>query len=146
MQRSSADFGLLLIRLVLATVFIYHGSQKLFGCFDGPGIQNTMKFMESLQIPYPQISALLAGSAEFFGGIVLVLGTGTRIAALFMAFTMAVAVSKVHFGAFGADKHGMEYPLTLGVVLLALVLIGPGAITISRLFKGKGVSLKSGKE
>ena len=69
-QNRCADIGLFLIRAVLAVVFIYHGSQKLFGWFGGHGIGGTAGWMESMGIPYPMLSAVLAGGTEFFGGIV----------------------------------------------------------------------------
>jgi putative oxidoreductase len=128
-----SDIGLLLIRTVLAAVFIYHGGQKLFGLFGGYGIQGTAGWMASVGIPFPVVSTVLAGATEFFGGLVLLLGTGTRLAAIPMAFNMLVAIVTVHHGAFDARAGGMEFPLTLGVVLVALALIGPGRLTVGRL-------------
>jgi putative oxidoreductase len=134
---SAADLGLLIIRLALAAVFIYHGSQKLFGAFGGPGIEGFTGFLKSLNVPMPEVSAWLAALAEFVGGIILVLGTGTRLAVIPMIITMIVAIVKVHPSAFSAQNGGMEYPLVLGSVLLGLLLIGPGRITIGRLLGGK---------
>lgn len=133
LQNRLNDVALLLIRSVLAVVFIFHGSQKLFGWFGGPGLSGTAGFMESLGIPLPMLSATLAGSAEFFGGIALLLGVGARLAAVPMAFTMLVAIVTVHRSAFATAAGGMEFPLTLGVVLVALALTGPGRLTIARL-------------
>ncbi|MHC4672377.1 MAG: DoxX family protein [Planctomycetota bacterium] len=120
------DIGLLLIRLMLGTVFVFHGSQKLFGCFGGHGLSGMADFLEQLHVPAPMVSAVLAGSAEFFGGLALLLGVGVRIAVIPMVFTMLVAVYKVHWGVFSSQKGGMEYPLTLAVILIALGLLGPG--------------------
>ncbi|MFA9479742.1 DoxX family protein [Phycisphaerales bacterium AB-hyl4] len=133
LQNRLNDIALLLIRGVLAVVFVFHGSQKLFGWFGGGGLSGTAGFMESIGIPLPMLSTLLAGSAEFFGGIVLLLGVGTRIAAVPMAFTMLVAIVTVHNSAFNAAAGGMEYALTLGVVLVALALTGPGRLTVAKL-------------
>jgi putative oxidoreductase len=124
------DVGLLMIRLVLAAVFIYHGGQKLFGWFGGPGLEATAGGFGKMGIPLPMLSAVLASAAEFFGAIVLLIGTGTRIAAIPMAFDMLVAVLLVHRAHFDARSGGMEYPLTLGVVLAALILTGPGRLTL----------------
>jgi len=132
-QNRSSDIGLFLIRAVLAAVFIYHGSQKLFGWFGGYGIEGTAGWMGSIGIPFPVLSALLTGIAEFLGGIVLFLGAGARVAALPMAFTMLVAIATVHRVGFDARTGGMEYPLTLGVVLVAVPLLGPGSLTVTRL-------------
>jgi putative oxidoreductase len=134
-QSRLADFGLLMIRLILAAVFIYHGGQKLFGWFGGHGLQGFAGNLEGLHIPYPMVAAVLSGGTEFLGGVILLLGTGTRLAAVPMAFNMAVACATVHLAkGFAAQNGGMEYPLTLGVVLLALVLLGPGRITVGRIF------------
>jgi putative oxidoreductase len=132
-----ADTGLFLIRAILAVVFIYHGSQKLFGWFGGYGIEGTAGWMASVGIPFPTFSTLMAGATEFVGGIVLLVGTGTRLAAIPMAFTMLVAAATQ--SGFNVLTGGMEYPLTLGVILLALALLGPGSFTVSNLaVKAKG--------
>lgn len=128
------DVGLLLIRLILAAVFMFHGSQKLFGFFDGPGLHAAAQGFGKMGFPLPMVSALLAGSAEFFGGCFLLIGVGARIAAIPMAFTMFVASFAVHGRAFSTKDGGMEFPLTLAVTLVALVLIGPGRLTIARFF------------
>ena len=143
LQNRLNDVALLLIRGMLGVVFIYHGSQKLFGWFGGGGFSGTAAFMESLGIPLPVLSALLAGSAEFFGGIVLIVGTGTRLAAIPMAFTMLVGIVTVHHSAFGLQHNGMEYTLTLGVVLVALALLGPGRLTAARLIPAAATARKT---
>ncbi len=129
----STNAALFVIRTMLAVVFIFHGAQKLFGVFDGPGIAGMAGFNESLGIPLPTLSAYMAGSAEFFGGIVLLLGTGTRVAAIPMIFTMLVASFMANSG-FDIQKGGMEYSLTLAAILLALAIGGPGEWTIAKMF------------
>ena len=85
----------------------------------------------------PVVSAWAAALAEFLGGIFLVLGTGMRFVIPFTAFTMLVAVLKVHNKAFSLEHSGMEYALTLAVVLIGLTLTGPGRFTVGKLFGGK---------
>src|ERR671917_241579 len=85
------DAGLLLVRAGLAGPMLYHGSQKLFGWFGGYGIEGTAGWMASQGIPFPVLSTALAGGAEFFGGLALLLGLLTRPAAVALAFTMLVA-------------------------------------------------------
>ena len=131
------DLGLLLIRLVLAAVFLFHGAQKLFGAFGGDGIEGFAANLENLKVPYPTLSAWLAGLAEFCAGIFLVIGWGMRIAIIPAIFTMLVAIVKVHPNAFSAQNKGMEYALTLGVVLLGLVFTGPGRFSLGSLFSRK---------
>jgi len=131
---SVADVGLLLIRLILSAVFVFHGGQKLFGLFGGPGLSAVAEGFGKMGFPVPMASALAAGSAEFFGGLVVLIGVGARIAAVPMAFTMLVACFTVHAKAFSSQHGGMEFPLTLAVTLIALALIGPGRLTLARFF------------
>ena len=90
-QSRLTDVALLMIRLILAAVFLYHGGGKLFGWFDGPGLKAFAVMLTGLHVPYPQVSAILSAATEFFGGAILLLGTGARLAAIPMAFNMAVA-------------------------------------------------------
>lgn len=73
----------------------------------------------------------MAGSAEFFGGIALILGLLTRTVSASLVFTMLVAAFVVHGGAFSAQNNGMEYPLTLAIVALGLAFTGAGQLTVS---------------
>ena len=130
----SSAVGLLLIRVILGVVFTYHGSQKLFGLFDGASLGGFARYLETLNNPYPAVAAVLAGSAEFLGGLALIFGYGMRIMVLPLIGTMGVACLLVHREAFSIQHNGLEYPLTLAVVLTGLALIGPGRITLGRLF------------
>ena len=125
------DLGLLLIRLMVGTVFLFHGAQKLFGAFEGPGLKGFSGYLESMEIPMPMVSAILAALAEFVGGIALVTGIYMRPIILTTAATMAVAALKEHGGAFDINKGGMEYPLTLLVVLVGLFFTGSGRLAMA---------------
>jgi putative oxidoreductase len=136
----SGSFGLLLIRCVVGVVMFYHGSQKLFGWFDGPGMEAFTGYVDSMHllpaawnVPAKYL-AYAAAVSEFGGGILLVVGLATRFAAVFIAATMAVAIYKVHSHAFLVSEKGMEYALTLMVVAIGLVFTGPGAFAIDRMF------------
>ncbi|MHC5023864.1 MAG: DoxX family protein [Planctomycetota bacterium] len=132
------DTGLLLIRAMVGIVFVFHGIQKLFGLFDGPGLDGFAKFLEALDIPLPMVSAVLVAVTEFAGGLALALGLGVRYAAVPIVITMIVAIIKVHGGAFDAQEHGMEYPLTLACVVAGIGLTGPGRFSLEpMLFPGK---------
>lgn len=133
LRAAAADMGLLILRVTLGVVFIYHGGQKLFGLFGGYGLSGTAQWMGSIGIPLPYGSALAAGSAEFFGGLAVLLGLWTRIAAIPMVFTMIVAILSAHWGKFDARSGGMEYPLTLAAALATLALIGGGRLTLPSL-------------
>jgi putative oxidoreductase len=128
-----SDIGLLLIRLVLAAVFIYHGAGKLFGVFGGNGIRATAAFFDGLGIPMPTAAAWLQGILEFFGGILIGLGVLTRIVCIPLSLSMFVAVFVAHWGKWDVRAGGMEFALTLAVVLLSLAMIGPGRFALLKL-------------
>lgn len=129
--------GLLLIRLMIGVVFVFHGSQKLFGAFGGPGLQGFSGYLESMRIPFPYLSAVLAGCAEFFGGLAVFTGVGMRLLAVPLAFTMLVGCFTAHAGKFSVQEGGMEYALTLCVVVIGLALTGPGQWTLLALLRGR---------
>jgi putative oxidoreductase len=122
---SRKDLALLAMRVIVGIVFVFHGSQKLFGLFGGYGISGTAGWMESIGIPMPTVSATLAGATEFLGGLAFITGFFQPLLALPLAFTMLVASFTAHSG-FDSAKGGMEYPLTLAIVALGLGALGPG--------------------
>ena len=136
LERNLLNAGLLTLRLMAGAVLTFHGAQKLFGWFGGYGITGTAGFFEQLGIPFPTASVILAGSAEFFGGLVFLAGSGTRLAAVPVAFTLFVAAFSAHSG-FSAQTGGMEYPLTLAVLAVGLGLTGPGRWTVGHLFSSQ---------
>jgi putative oxidoreductase len=132
------SLGLFLIRAMLAVVFLFHGAQKLFGMFGGHGLDATAQWMGSIGIPLPWLSALLASLAELLGGAALATGVLFRLLLLPLAGTMFVAAFVGHAGkGFAMQDGGMEYPLTLGVVVVGLLLTGPGALAIGRGEEGR---------
>jgi putative oxidoreductase len=125
------DFGLLLIRIILGVVLMFHGSQKLFGWFDGQGMEEFTKALtEMKRIPQPEISAYLSAGTEFGGGLLLLVGFLTRLAAIPVTFNMLVAAIVVHGHAFSLADEGMEYALTLAVVSAGLIFTGPGRFSV----------------
>ena len=132
------DIATAVLRLVLGVVFFAHGAQKMLGWFGGYGFSGTMGFFTgTMHIPAP--FAFLAIAAEFFGGLGLILGFLTRIAAFGITVNMVVAIATVHsaFGFFmnwsGTQKgEGFEYHLlTIGVTTF-LMIRGAGAFSIDR--------------
>ncbi len=132
-RQHARDLGLLLIRTMVGVVFVFHGSQKLFGAFGGPGLEGFTGFLTQLEVPLPGVSAVLAAVAEFAGGLALIAGLGTRVAALPLVVTMLVAAFKVHGTAFSAQAGGMEYALTLGVVTAGVAFTGGGQWSLDAL-------------
>lgn len=128
---SNAGWEALILRVPIGIILAAHGSQKLFGWFGGHGLEGTGQFMASIGLNPGFLMALLAGSAEFFGGLGLVLGLMTRPAAAVSAITMLVALFWVHWGkGFFLDSHGIEYALALLSATVTLALMGGGRYSL----------------
>ena len=131
--KSNAGFDALILRIPIGIILSAHGAQKLFGWFGGYGLEGTGQWMASVGLEPGYLMALLAGGAEFFGGLALVLGVFTRPAALVSAVTMLVAIFSVHIshGLF-MSNNGYEFALALLAASLALMIQGGGALSIDR--------------
>jgi len=130
------DSATAIVRLVLGVIFFAHGAQKMLGWFGGYGFTGTMGFFTGA-MHIPALFAFLAIVAEFFGGLGLIVGFLTRIAALGISFNMVVAVAMVHqhFGFFmnwtGTQKgEGFEYHLLVLATMILLMIRGSGAFSI----------------
>ena len=136
---SAPGIDALALRLVAGTVFMGHGAQKLFGWFGGYGLEGTAGWMDSIGLQPGYLMALGAGGAEFFGGLLLILGLLVRPAAIVLAFTMLVAMFVVHWQhGFFLSNNGYEYALTLFGVSVALALRGAGGISLDSRVANKG--------
>jgi putative oxidoreductase len=135
---SQAGYSALALRVPIAIIFIAHGAQKLFGAFGGYGLEGTGQFMESIGLGPGFIMALMAGSAEFFGGIFILLGLLARPVSGVLAVTMAVAIFTVHIenGLF-MSNNGYEFGLALFAVSLSLVLSGAGKFALDNVIYKK---------
>jgi putative oxidoreductase len=142
--------GLLLLRLGVGGTMMSHGYPKLFGgpgkkppeqvakvlgpnwapFFENSGPEGFAAGLERMGIPYPLAGAYASGIAEFFGGMALVLGLKTRLAALMIIGNLSVAIWKAHWqrGFFG--EGGFEFPMSLATGAATLGLTGPGAISV----------------
>ncbi|MGL4463297.1 MAG: DoxX family protein [Planctomycetia bacterium] len=130
MKSLGIDLGLLLIRLMVGWVFVFHGAQKVFGVFEGPGIAKFAEALASMGVPNHEPMAYAAAFAELLGGVSLILGFATRLFAVPLLVTMLVAAFVAHGKAFSLQAGGMEYALTLAVVSGAFVLTGPGRFSV----------------
>ena len=126
-----AGFGSLALRLPVGIIFAAHGAQKLFGWFGGYGLSGTGQWMESIGIAPGLLMAGLAGGAEFFGGLALLLGVLVRPAAALLAFTMLVAILGVHIGnGLFMSNNGYEFGLALLAASISLLVSGAGRWSI----------------
>jgi len=136
------DAATAILRLALGVVFFAHGAQKMLGWFGGSGFSGTMSFFtETMHIP--AVLAFLAIAAEFFGGLGLIVGLLSRVAALGITVNMVVAIAMVHhqFGFFmnwfGAQKgEGYEYHLLVIAMAVLVILRGAGAVSLDRALTG----------
>ena len=142
------DLATTILRLVLGVIFFAHGAQKMLGWFGGYGFSATMGFFTGV-MHIPAVFAFLAIAAEFFGGLGLIVGFLTRIAAFGIFSNMVVAVAMVHghFGLFmnwtGTQKgEGYEYHLLVLAMTAFLMIAGGGAASLDRLLSS-GASPKA---
>lgn len=125
------SIGLLVLRVILGVIFVGHGAQKLFGSFGGPGISGFAKALEGMGVKPAGPMAILAGLAEFVGGLLMILGFLTPLAAVALVVVMVMAVLTVHLkNGFFATNGGYEFNLALAAMALALLLQGAGAYSI----------------
>lgn len=134
------DIALLILRLALGICFIIHGLGKLG--IVGPGnMAGFTGWLTSLGVPFPAMQARIAMATELAGGTLLALGLGTRLAALFCLVTMVVAATIGHKGGgylITNNPPGNEYALNLAVLMLFLILVGPGDYSLDHLlFAGR---------
>jgi putative oxidoreductase len=133
-----ADVGLLIVRLSLAFIFIYHGSRRLFGWFDGPGLDSSADyFAHSAHLHPGMFFAVLGGSIEFFGGIALALGLFSRLAGLAIFGDMMMAIITVtHGDGFNSTASaGWELNMALGVLALVPAFFGSGRFSLDALLE-----------
>lgn len=121
------DSALLLLRLVLGTVFIAHGLDKLVFS----GLTATSGQFSAWGVPQPTLSAWMVMATELAGGVLLVVGLLTTLAAGVLALLMAAALWFVHVGAgFFASAGGFEYPAVLMASLVMIVVFGAGRASL----------------
>lgn len=122
--------GLLALRLVLGIIMVVHGWQKIHG---GPG--HFVQMVHGLGLP--GWLAYLSLAAEFLGGLLLIAGFATRIAAFFILVDMLVALTKVHLHNGLTGQGGYQFVLSLIAIAFALILFGAGEISIDWLTGSK---------
>ncbi len=123
------DFGLLLLRLGLGAMFVWHGAPKLTGGFE------TWTLLGGAMANFgitavPPLWGFLAAVSELGGGVCLILGIAMRPACVFLLATMIVAAT--HHLAKGDGLAGASHAIEVGIVFLALIIVGPGRYSIDR--------------
>ncbi len=140
-SRRQIDTALAVLRVVLGITFILHGGQKLF-VFGFSGVTGAFAQMG---IPAPGLLGPFVAFVEFFGGIAILLGLLTRLAALGIGATMVVAILTVHLKNGFFAPTGIEFPLSLLGSAVALVITGAGDFSLDALI-GKRLNGGAGAE
>lgn len=131
-------FGPAVLRLGLGIIFVAHGAQKLFGIWGGGGIAGTAGFFEQLGLPLATPLAVAVGLTEFVGGLMLIAGAFTAVAAIALTLVMLGAIWSLHlshgfflnWAAAPTGGYGYEFNLALIAGLLCLALTGAGALSV----------------
>ena len=136
--QTESQWASLLLRIPAGIIFAAHGAQKLFAWFGGYGLDGTGQFMASQGLEPGYLMALLAGSAEFFGGLALIVGLLVRPSAIVLAFTMLIAGVVVHgSGGLFLSNGGFEFALALFSISVSLVVLGGGKYSIDEVLSAK---------
>jgi putative oxidoreductase len=128
--------ALLIMRLALGAIMFVHGYHKVFG-----GLHHHADLVAGLGLP--RWSAYLSAFAEFFGGLLVLLGLFTRVAAFAICIDLSVAIAKVHFHNGLTGNGGYEFPLALAALAFALVFFGGGPIAFDHIRAPGGGAAKS---
>jgi len=127
------DLGLLAARLTVGLGYAAHGAQKLFGWFEGPGLEGAAGFMESLGFKPGKQYATVASDGEVAAGLMIALGLGGPIGPAILLSGMIVAQNSVHRdNGFFASKNGVELGLLYASAALAFASSGYGAVSLDR--------------
>jgi putative oxidoreductase len=127
------DLGLTLLRVVTGIVFVMHGWTKVFVW----GFEGTAAGFAQMGIPLAAVAGPFVGLLELLGGVALIAGLATRWISIPLAFTMLVAILKVHLGAGFFNPDGYEFPLMLLAGLSSLTLAGGGAFAVDNVLAAR---------
>ena len=128
--------GLLVLRIGVGLTVAAHGAQKLFGWFGGSGIQGFAGMLGQMRFSPARGWAWAAALAEFVGGLLVAAGLLSPIGSFAIIGSMAVVILAVHArNGFWNKDGGIEFPLLIAVVALALSVSGPGAFSLDRLLR-----------
>lgn len=127
------DWGLTVLRVVTGIVFFMHGYTKVFVW----GFEGTAAGFQQMGIPLAGIAGPFVGLLELLGGLALIAGLATRWISIPLAFTMLVAILKVHLAAGFFNPDGVEFPLMLLAGTAGLALAGGGAFAVDNVLAAR---------
>ncbi|WP_280536367.1 DoxX family protein [Halopenitus sp. POP-27] len=129
-----SGWGPVFVRLALGIPLLIAGAGKVLAIGPKPmGLSGFAGFLASLGVPFAPIGAWGVGLLELVGGALLLVGLFVRVTAALVAVDMLVATALVHLpNGYPAASNGVELTLTLSLIALALVVSGPGVLSIER--------------
>lgn len=127
--------ALLLMRLTLGAIMTVHGYHKVFG-----GLHHHADFVASLG--FPHWMGYVSSFTEFLGGLFILAGFFTRVAAFAICIDLVVAIWKVHLHNGLTGDHGFEFPLAAATLAFALIFFGAGPIALDHILRGGGSSAR----
>ncbi|WP_336087862.1 DoxX family protein [Nocardia sp. SSK8] len=125
----SSDIGLLVLRVGFGGLFAAHGAQKLFGWWGGQGWRATVDGFTGMGYNPGEIFGTLAGLTEFAGGLALLLGLLTPLAAAAVLGTMVNAINVTFSGGL-LTGQGYEMALLFAIPAITLAFTGPGRLSL----------------
>jgi putative oxidoreductase len=135
MSLMTIALGLFILRIVAGLTIAAHGAQKLFGWFDGPGLEKWTQGVQAQGFKPPQLWTALVILGELGGGLSLALGFLTPLGAAGMVGVMVMAIAKAHWkNGFFNSKRGFEFPLQLLTAAVVIGIAGPGSYSLDALF------------
>lgn len=130
---SSQDVGALVLRVAAGAVLAIHGTQHLFGWFDGPGLDRYTRLVENLGYEPARLVATVGGISEVAGGLLLILGLLTPLGVAAAVGVTGNAV--ISFHPIQEDGFWLsfgDFPLLLGLSAVAVAFTGPGLLSLDR--------------
>jgi len=131
-SEGAIDLALFVIRAAIGPCFVVHALGKL-GVVGSGNMEGFAAWLSELGVPFAPLQARIAMLSELVGGTLLLLGLLTRPAAALLIVTMIVAGSVGHRGAgylITNEPPGAEYTVNLAAVCLAVLIAGPGAVSL----------------
>jgi putative oxidoreductase len=119
------------LRMALGSIMFAHGAQKVFGVWGGRGLNAWMAGTAPLNLRPSWFWLMASALSEFIGGACILIGLFTRAAAFFIACTMVVAITGVHwYNGFFITERGFEYPFALLCMAVTLMMMGGGNASV----------------